>query len=95
MILITAEGPDENSPISRHFGRAPFFVLAEDGKITKVIKNEMVEHAPGEIPRFVRDLGVKTVVTGGIGEKARELLNSYGINILTLDGTVKDALKVE
>ena len=57
--------------VSHHFGRCPYYVLAEiDGD--KCIKDKVVQnpfygnHMPGQMPKFIHDLGANVILAGGI-----------------------------
>jgi len=78
------ENKNTDSPISEHFGHAPFFAFIElDGdKYQCVIeKNPFAEHSPGEIPGYMNDKNVNVMVVRGIGSRAVEFFNSYGITV--------------
>lgn len=90
----TADGVDGN--VSGHFGHTPFFVVAEiDG--AKVSSTRLIQspgHGQGcSMPQFVAQLGVRTLVVGGLGARAEHMLWSLGIEVLAgITGSVKDAL---
>lgn len=70
-----------------HFGHAPEFRLVEiDG--SKVVKEEIYTnpgHAPGVLPRWMKDLDVDIVIAGDMGPRARDLFASFGITVQTCD----------
>ncbi len=88
-----------NSVMSYHFGHCPYFVIVdmEDNNIKKVesIENPMAQdHNPGDLPGFMKEIGVNIIVTGGMGPKAQEFFASYGIKpIIGVYGKVKDVLE--
>ncbi len=88
-----------DSVMSYHFGHCPYFIIVEiDGqKINKVesIENPLAEsHNPGELPEFMKNLGVDIIATGGMGPKAQEFFSSFGIKpIIGVYGKVKDVLE--
>ncbi|BEP17757.1 NifB/NifX family molybdenum-iron cluster-binding protein [Pyrofollis japonicus] len=88
-----------DSVISEHFGRAPYFLIIDirDGKIINVEKvaNSAAEnHAPGEIPLLLRELGVNVVIVRGIGRRAAAFFEEYGIEVVSgADGPVKDIIQ--
>ncbi|MCK9583691.1 MAG: NifB/NifX family molybdenum-iron cluster-binding protein [Candidatus Cloacimonetes bacterium] len=70
--------------ISEHFGHCEAFAVftVEDNKITH---EEMVNppaHEPGSHPRFLHELGVTVVISGGMGMKAQQLMQQNGIKVL-------------
>ncbi len=57
-------------------------VDVEDGSIIKqeVIDNPGFEgHQPGVIPRFLHEKGANVVIAGGMGPRAVDLFNRFGI----------------
>jgi len=77
--------PTENGKLCEHFGHCEKFavVCVENGVITK---NEFVtppEHIPGLYPKFLADMGINTVIAGGMGQKARDLFAANNIEVFT------------
>jgi predicted Fe-Mo cluster-binding NifX family protein len=82
--------------VSAHFGRCPSFTILdiEDGKITS--RNEVLNpgHAPGFIPRFLNEKGVRCIVAGGMGRRAQDLFSQTGIDtVMGVTGGVDDVIK--
>jgi len=74
--------------VSHHFGRCPCYVVAEikDGAVieTNVVNNpHFGNHQPGQMPRFIRDLGVDVILAGGMGPKAVDMFHNFGIEVAT------------
>jgi len=75
--------------MSMHFGRCPAYVVAEVDDDGKVQKSEVVEnpyfqqHTPGQVPKFVNSLGVDAIIAGGMGPKAIDMFNGFGIEVVT------------
>ena len=87
-----------NSALSQHFGRSPYyaFVTLENSKIkeTKIIKINFENHAVGELPKLMKQNKANTIITYGMGPKAVEYLNSFGIKIiLGVKGTLKQVIE--
>ena len=88
-----------DSRVCPHFGHTPAFALVElDGDQVlscRVVKNPMANnHQPGMLPGFVRSLGADVLLAGGMGPRAIELLESYGIEVATgADGSVRDCIE--
>ena len=88
-----------NSPLSPHFGRCPFFVIAEvDGqevKSSEVITNPYYpNHEPGQIPAFIHSQKVNVMLSGGMGGRAIQFFEQYGIEAATgASGSAADSLK--
>lgn len=77
--------PTENGKLCEHFGHCEKFAVIEVEN-DKIIKNEFVtppEHVPGLYPKFLSEMGVTTVIAGGMGQKARDLFEQNGIEVLT------------
>lgn len=85
----------DGDSVSPHFGRCEKYVLVliKDGEIVE--KREILNpgHRPGFLPGFLKAQGVNVVIAGGIGAKARELLQHYGIScILGVTGIVDEVI---
>jgi predicted Fe-Mo cluster-binding NifX family protein len=84
--------------VAAHFGRCPAYVVvrATGNRIrdVRVVGNPYHhEHRPGQVPRFLRELGTDTILTGGIGHRAAGILSESGVDVTTgLSGRVCDAL---
>lgn len=86
------------SEISAHFGRAQYYTLVdiENGEIAgyKVVKCPFSEHGPGDIPNFLRSLGVNVIIAYGMGRRAQDFFNSMGIEVVTgAYGRIKDVIR--
>ncbi len=83
--------------ISGHFGHTPFFVVAEiaDGKVTTSRAVASPGHGEGcSMPGFVQNLGVTSVIVGGIGGGAVNGLALRGIEVVAgASGNAGDVLK--
>ncbi len=84
--------------ISMHFGRCPYytFLEVEDGivKNWQVIDNPYFgNHIPGKVPEFVHSQKADVIIVGGMGPRAIELFDGYGIEAVTgAWGKIKDVL---
>jgi predicted Fe-Mo cluster-binding NifX family protein len=87
-----------DSEVCPHFGHAPGFALVElEGtQITscRVVANPMAEnHQPGMLPGFVRSTGAQVLLAGGMGPRAVDLLQSFGIEVATgAEGRIRDVV---
>jgi len=86
------------SEISPHFGRAPYYTLVdiENGEVAgyKVVECPFSEHGPGDIPNFLKSLGVDVIIAYGMGRRAQDFFDSLGIRVVTgAYGRVGDAVK--
>ncbi len=76
--------PLANGLLCMHFGHAEEFGLyeLENGKI---INKEYVTpppHEPGVIPKWLNSLNVNIIIAGGMGSRAQQFFNEYGIKVL-------------
>jgi predicted Fe-Mo cluster-binding NifX family protein len=87
------------SVVSHHFGRCPFYVLADLGerevKSMQTVTNPFFsQHQPGRLPRFIRSHGAEVIITGGMGRRDIELFQKYGIEpVAGSVGTVAQVLE--
>ncbi len=83
--------------VSMHFGRCPYYVLADVEK-DKVVGHRVEEnthfgnHQPGQMPVFIRDLGADVILAGGMGPRAIDMFQGFGIEVAT--GAVGNVGKV-
>jgi len=98
-IAISAENKNGlDSPVSHHFGRCPCYVLVEmdEGGIVNAesIENPFFQqHQPGMVPNFINDQGVNVMISGGMGRKAIDFFQQFGIDVATgASGTVRSTL---
>jgi predicted Fe-Mo cluster-binding NifX family protein len=90
-IAISADGDF----VSAHFGRCPFFVIADiyDGKLVKKEGIDNPGHQPGFIPQFLHQKGVECIIAGGMGRRAEELFKEYNIEtIVGVSGKIDEVL---
>ena len=88
-----------------HFGRAPAFTFVdiEDGKVVNkvVVDNPgAISHGPGQIPKFLHDKGANVIVSGGMGGRAIQFFDQYGIRVIlgasgSVDSTIETITKGE
>lgn len=87
-----------DSTVSPHFGRCPYFVLAdvEKGAIARVdaVPNpHFGRHQPGQVPSFIHSQKVDVMLSGGIGAGAISFFDQYRIEVATgAAGTVGQAV---
>lgn len=97
-VCITAQGPALDSVFEHHFARAPYFILYDTrtGK-SEAIRNGFVisdVRIGQNVVRLLKEYGLEAVITGEIGNYARDLLKGadISISIFNGNGTVKNAL---
>ena len=99
-IAVTAENNNGlESMVAQHFGHAPFFVMVdmENGEVTAVqsVANPFAEvHEPGQIPQFIHEQKANVILSGGMGGRAIEFFEQFGIKAATgAAGTVRQSLE--
>jgi predicted Fe-Mo cluster-binding NifX family protein len=99
-IAVTAETNNGlDSMVAQHFGHAPFFIMVdmEDGEVsvTKCVANPFAEgHQPGQIPGFIKEQNADVILSGGMGGRAIQFFEQYGIQAATgASGTVRQSLE--
>jgi len=99
-IAVTAESNNGlESTVAQHFGHAPYFMLVdvEDGEVTAAqgVANPFATgHQPGQIPGFIKEQNANVILSGGMGGRAIQFFEQYGIKTATgANGTVRQALE--
>ncbi len=84
--------------VSAHFGRCPYYTFLElDGgqvQSSRVVENPYFgEHIPGKVPEFIHSQKADVMIAGGMGPRAIEFFDGYGIEAVTgAFGKIKTAL---
>ena len=91
MIAITYD--KNTNTVFGHFGETEYFYLFDEKtNEEKVVGNGGNSHR--ELIPYLSSLGVTTLISGGIGSHAVELLASFGIKLIPgVSGNVKDVIK--
>jgi predicted Fe-Mo cluster-binding NifX family protein len=81
--------------VAPHFGHCPTFTILtvsdNQVKAKKSIPNP--GHKPGFLPRYLADLGIDCIITGGIGGNAEALFAERGIRVIGgVQGPVDDVV---
>ena len=73
---------DSNGILDAHFGHCKFFALLniEDNSIVSEEKLVPPPHEPGLLPKWLAEKEVTDIIAGGMGQRAIQLFNQYGIN---------------
>lgn len=77
--------PTVDGKLCTHFGHCEKFAIVETDN-DQIQKTEFVippVHQPGVYPKFLADIGVKTIISGGMGMKAQELFAQNNIEVFT------------
>ncbi len=77
--------PVQDGRLHEHFGGCREFALVEvDSEKTTTLNTAVLaapEHQPGAFPRWLREMGVETVIAGGIGRRALANFDQHGITV--------------
>ena len=70
--------------VAEHFGHCENFNIyeAENGEILSKESIQNPGHKPGFLPNFLNDLGVKVIISGGMGGGAIAIFNEKGIEVI-------------
>lgn len=71
--------------VTEHFGHCENFNVfeVENGKIINDKSIPNPGHRPGFLPNFLADLGVKVIISGGMGGGAIDIFNERGVQVIT------------
>ena len=81
--------------VSAHFGRCPefIFVSINDNKIIEQKSLPNPGHAMGTIPRFIHENEATAIICGGMGARAQQMFNDFGIDtIMGIQMPVENAI---
>jgi ATP-binding protein involved in chromosome partitioning len=83
--------PVIDNQFSPHFGGADGFALFEVDEATKSVTSARVAAAPpherGSFPRWLKEQGVSVILAGGMGPRAVQFFEQFGIApVLGVDG---------
>ncbi|MCK9218087.1 MAG: NifB/NifX family molybdenum-iron cluster-binding protein [Firmicutes bacterium] len=74
----------EGNLVTEHFGHCQNFNIYET-EDCKIVKSESVPnpgHKPGFLPNFLNDLGIKVIISGGMGGGAVDIFNEKDIEVI-------------
>jgi predicted Fe-Mo cluster-binding NifX family protein len=74
----------DGSLVSQHFGHCMSYALftLENGKLTRLPDLESPGHEPGKLPRLLADQKVDVILAGGMGPRAVDMFESFGIDVI-------------
>ncbi len=79
--------PVANGCLAQHFGHCEKFALLDVDPVSQQISHatevDAPEHQPGLLPAWLSDQGVNRVSAGGMGTRARALLEAASIEVIT------------
>jgi len=78
--------PMADGRLSMHFGHCEEFALIDvDTEKKKILNKEIAEapaHEPGLLPRWLAEKGAQKIIAGGMGQRARSIFSSQGIEVV-------------
>lgn len=88
VVLASDDPKGLEGSLSPHFGRCPYYTVVEieDGQVleVKVVENPYYRsHAPGVVPHYIKSLGADVIIAGGMGPRAIEMFEQFGIEVVT------------
>ena len=95
VVIPVLEDMGWDSPISEHFGHAPYFAIIDIGRGgLQIVPNPLPEHGPGDLPRWVVSQGASLLVVKGIGRRAIDHFTSLGVEVIRgANGTVRQIVE--
>ena len=99
-VLISASGPDLNSPVDPRFGRAPYYIVveSENPEDFRSFPNPQAQAPSGAgiaAAQMVIQEGVQAVISGAFGPNAQAVLQSAGIKIFNAPAGITVAQAIE
>jgi len=78
--------PTVQNKLCMHFGHCETFVIidVDDAKKTITGKENVVPppHEPGILPKWLHEKGVNVIIAGGMGMRAQDFFQQYGIQVV-------------
>lgn len=78
--------PTSDGQLCMHFGHSKKFSIFEIEPATKRIIAKTVvippPHEPGLLPKWLHNEGVSVVIAGGMGQRAQELFQQAGVQVV-------------
>lgn len=74
-----------NDMVTEHFGYCESFKVF-DVVNKQIVKSESIPnpgHKPGFLPNYLNEIGVKVIISGGMGGSAVAIFNEKGIEVIT------------
>ena len=95
-IAIASEGKTKENQISSKGGRAPYYLIFEEGTLIKTIKNPFAIGGGGagwSVAYMLADEKVDLVIAGKLGKNMETALKEKKIKSKESSGKIKDLLK--
>ena len=96
-IAIASEGKDADSEISTRGARAPYYLIFENGSLTKEIKNPFAVGGGGagwSVAYMLAEEKVNLAIAGRIGPNMEAALKEKGIKSREDSGKIKDLKEI-
>lgn len=101
-LAIAIEETGTKEIVAEHFGRCSKFNVCELDEQKKIIKRETYfnplagEHGGAcQLPGYIKQYNVSTIIAGGMGQKAVSNFLEYGISVITAPGLLyEDAVNL-
>jgi ATP-binding protein involved in chromosome partitioning len=78
--------PTVGEMLCMHFGHCEKFVIVtvEEDKKEITAKEEATPppHEPGVLPKWLHEKGVNVIIAGGMGMRAQQFFQQFGINVV-------------
>lgn len=91
-IAVTTQG----NQVFQHFGQCRCFtvITAENGAAKEKVMIDASQNGHAALAEFLKAAGVDVLICGGIGQGAKQMLSSAGIQLISgVQGSVEDALQ--
>ncbi len=96
-LAVAIEEIGTQEKVAEHFGKCSKFNVCEFDEQKKIIKTESYfnplcgeQGGACQLPAYVQQFNVNTIIAGGMGQKAISNFLEYGINVITAPGLVYD-----
>ncbi len=86
----------DSGQVAAHFGRCPSYTILdiEDGEVVKRIEVPNPGHATGAIPQYMHENGVDVMIAGGMGWRAQEFFQQFGIRtMMGVSGSIDNVIE--
>jgi predicted Fe-Mo cluster-binding NifX family protein len=78
--------PTAGGRLAAHFGHCEQFALIEvDAELKSILSSTMLTppaHEPGLLPRWLHEQEANVIISGGMGQRARDLFTERGIDVV-------------
>ena len=91
-VALACNGPQ----VAPHFGRCEGYEIAEivDGEVMQRETVANPGHEPGALPKMLNEMGVGCIVAGGMGPRAQQFFDEFGIQTITgVSGSLNEVIE--